>query len=254
MAVVHRNEVARLLTLSAATTLVLGSVLASAIANNDFGWRVILFAQMAALLWTCNVLLATFERARRAPAALSRMALVPRPLTGLLWLGLAASLHDTVMLRTHLLVNRGHPEAETRDAAVDHDLRSAYVWLARHIPRSEVVQHNPDRIRAYGFGLYGRNPIAVSDLHSAPLFGADPAAVEARLIALGPVFKGALPPADVQRRLATTGVAYVVVTTADPAWARRATWVFGPRAVFATDNVRILRVADLGPDRRAGVD
>ena len=46
------NETSRLLTLSALAGLVLATFFKSTIVNNDLGWRVILFAQLAALLWT----------------------------------------------------------------------------------------------------------------------------------------------------------------------------------------------------------
>jgi hypothetical protein len=252
LADVHRNEVARLLTISAVTTLGLGSVLASSIANNDFGWRVILFAQMAALLWTCHILLPFWQRAIGRRASLARFAVVPRPLAALLVFGFCAGLHDAVMLRAHVVVNQGHPDAEPRDGAVDHDLRAAYAWLALSTPRSAVVQHNPNRIRTYAFGLYGRNPVAVSDLHSAPLFGAAPSDVARRIAALTPVFRSNLPAADVRARLNAAGITYVLITSMDPAWQQRAAWLSETPPVFATRHLRIIRTTDLAADRLAG--
>jgi hypothetical protein len=250
------NEVARLLVVSAVVTLLTGSFVASTIANNDLGWRIILFAQLSALLWTAYVVLPFWQRLGRLNfmprvVAVARLQFLPRPLVLFAALGLAGAAHDVAMLRAYPLVNRGHPDAEKFDAAINHEIRAAYAWMAAHLLRTLVIQHNPDWARAFAFGLYGRHLVAVSDLHGAPLFGAAPADVSQRLRDLIPVFKQSLPASEVRTRLARHRVDIVVVAADDPVWLAAPQWLYATPALYQSEHVRILRAVDIAPDRLA---
>ena len=106
-------------------------------------------------------------------------------------------------------------------------------------------------MRAFAFGLYGRQRTAVSDLHQAVLFGAAPGAVSQRLGALMPLFKAGSMAEDAKRVLATSGVDAVIVTSRDEAWRSGAAWVFKSPALLVRDNLRIVATGDLtdGPAR-----
>lgn len=244
-AAVHRSEVARLLTISAVVSIFIGSFFAAAIANNDLGWRVLLFAQFSAVLWSAHVLWPFWQRTGGRFAPVAQFRFVPRPMVALMALGLLGGVHDVAMLRAHVLVNQGHPAGHRHDAAVMFDERSAYGWLAAMQRHDTVVQHNPDVVRAFGFGLYGRQRTAVSDLHQAVLFGAAPGAVADRLDGIVPVFAGGLSAEAVKRQLAVAGVDAVIVTSRDGAWKAHAAWVFASPALHVRDNLRIVATGDV---------
>jgi hypothetical protein len=234
------REVARLLALSAAAGLLLATFAKSTIVNNDLAWRVILFAQLAALLWTAAALFGDApamplgRRLRRASPLIVVTAV----------LGLAGVAYDMVALRTfHVLGLDGEPGMR-RDAALDRELRAAYAWLNGKVARSTVVQHNPDAERALAYGLYGRFRVAVSDRHNARLFGAPDAAVARRLGDLIPVFASTMAAAEARRRLAEHGVDIAVVTSADPVWRDRASWAWASPAVLESARVRIVPVRE----------
>jgi hypothetical protein len=234
------NEVARLLTLSAAAGLALATFAKSTIVNNDLAWRVILFAQLAALLWTAAALFGELEavplgeRLRRA----SPLVVVSAAL------GLCGVAYDLVALRAfHPLGLEGEPGMR-RDAALDRELRAAYTWLDGNVGPNAVVQHNPDAERALAYGLYGRFRVAISDRHNARLFGAPDAPVARRLGDLIPVFAAPMPVGEARRRLADHFVDIAVATAADPVWRDRASWVWASPALFESRRVRIVPVRE----------
>lgn len=245
------NDVARLLALSAAASIFIGSFFAAAIANNDLGWRVLLFAQFAASLWTVHVVWPLWCRLSDRAADVAMLRFLPRPMVALAALGLLGGVHDVALLRLHVLVNQSHPEGQKHDPAVAFDERAAYGWLSHSKVASAVVQHNPDVVRAFAFGLYGRQRTAVSDLHQAVLFGAAPGAVSQRLGALMPLFKAGSTAEDAKRVLGMSGVDAVIVTSRDEAWRSQAAWVFKSPALLVRDNLRIVATGDLtdGPSR-----
>ncbi len=237
---VGNGEVARLLALSAAAGLLLASFAKSTIVNNDLAWRVVLFAQLAALLWTAAAL---FGDAPAMPFG-RRLRLASPLIVVTAALGLAGVACDLIGLRAfHALGLEGEPGMR-RDAGLDRELRAAYTWLDGNVARSTVVQHNPDAERALAYGLYGRFRVAVSDRHNARLFGAPDAAIARRLGDLVPVFASSMPAEQARRRLAGHRVDIAVVTAADPAWKDRASWVWSLPALYESARVRIVPVPD----------
>jgi hypothetical protein len=107
-----------------------------------------------------------------------------------------------------------------------------------------VLQHNALPPRAFAFGLYGRNPTAVSDAY-AGLYGADQDSVTKRLHEIFPIFAKKLSTPEVLAHARRLGVDDLVVTADDPAWITRANWVWRSRPAYATPRVRIIPVAAL---------
>jgi hypothetical protein len=237
------SEVGRLLAISAGVALVLGSTVRSSVLSNDFGWRVILFTQFAFVLWSAVAFRPVWERL--AARGLSGVRRVPQVVAATLALGFIAPVHDVIAVRGFHAVGVSLSQGQPFDPAEFHDVRRAYAWLARAVPHSAVVQHNPDTTRAYGYGLYGLQRTAVADDHNGMIFGAGVDDVQARIWDLMPVFRLLQPASDVRARLARHGIDYVVVASEDPAWRRRAPWIFESPALFATDRVRVLRVRDI---------
>jgi len=221
----HASEAGRLL----------GGFVRSAILYNDLGARVVLLAQVSALVWTVVAL------TRISPGARLRLS---GSLGALLLLGYATTLYGFVGMRAYPAA--GHPQFAilNRRPDIDRSLRAAYAWAGTHLPRDLVLQASPLPRRVFDFGLYGTQPVAVAD-REARLFGAAPEAVAARLTAVAPIFDATLPAAEVRRRAAEAGIGALVVTAADAAWGEPESWIWRRRAVYADPLVRILRVEDL---------
>lgn len=242
---------AEVLALSAASGLLIASLFRSTLYNNDLGWRVILFPIVAALAWTVAALVQLFdtEAASATPQA-SLLRAVPGRLWALGAIGLATTLYMLVNARTYEALPMT-PETRffaERDARTERDLRTAYGWADRHLPRTAVLQHDPAPPRVFPFGLYGRNPTAVAD-SSAGLYGAAQDAVMARGRALSPLFAAALPPAAVAGRARASGVDVLVVDAEDPVWRVPASWVWTSRPLLALARVRLIPVSALGTAR-----
>jgi hypothetical protein len=201
------TSIGRLLLVGTPIALLLATFVRSTIIYNDFGWRAIWFAQIPALLWTSSLLSREQQQRRSLIWA------------GALGLGLAAILWDMAGLR---LIRR--PQFYVFDAYVnarpdvDYNIRGTYRWIDRNLPAGMMVQHNPNLpFRALDFGLYSDRPVPVADVQ-ARLFGADPAAVEARLDSIAPIFAYPVSAAQAGRRASAAGAGAILLTAADPAW------------------------------------
>lgn len=242
----HVNAAAQLLTLSAVVALVIGSFVKSAIANNDLGWRVLLFAQVAATVWTAAVLEPFWLRFRRHGFSWRLPALLPpRILLATFAVGFAGVVYDLGALRLHQPLTKSGIADVQADPAVAHDLRGAYGWLNANADHRTVTQHNPSAPRSFAYGLYGRMPVAISDRHNAVLFGASHDAALARLADLVPVFDTAMTAPEAGERFIRNKVALAVVTSADPVWQAQHSWVWQVQPAFANGHVRVIRVETL---------
>ena len=226
------GEFARVLTIAAVSGLLIGGCLRSTLFNNDLGWRVLLLPLLSCTIWTI--------------AVLDRMIVVTKPhrvaapiLVGSLGLGWLTVLYMAVLMRAYPFVTI-NPGARfiASDPATMRSLRLAYGWTTGHLPVTTVLQENPTLKRAFAFGVYGRNPIGVADTFGS-LYGADPKAVAARLDQVGPIFTTVLKPSQVQERAAANGIDALVVTAADPIWAKPDSFVWRAAPIFASDRVRI---------------
>lgn len=198
------SPIGRLLLVSAPVTLLLVTFVRSAVLYNDFGWRAVWLAQVPAMLWTASILCSR-PKLLRSPAWTAAFAL-----------GLAAVVWDVTGVRLirpyYFLTFVNH------DPALDYELRGTYAWIDRTLPAGIMVQHNPSaQPRALDFGLYSDRPVPVAD-SEARLFGADQAAVAARLRLVRPIFERAMPPSELARRATAAGAGALLLTSADPLW------------------------------------
>lgn len=198
------TPIGRLLLVSAPVALLLVTFLRSALLYNDFGWRAVWLAQVPAMLWTASIL-SSQPKLMRSPAWTAALAL-----------GMIAVVWDLTGIR--LIRPYYFLTFVNQDPALDYDLRGTYAWIDRNVPRGTIVQHNPSaQPRALDFGLYNDRRVAVAD-SEARLFGADQRAVEARLGLLRPIFRQAMPPAELVRRASAAGAGGLLLTGADPLW------------------------------------
>jgi hypothetical protein len=237
-----------LLGLTTLSALLVGSVMKSAIGNNDLGWRVTMFAQIALLIATAHVLAPLWQRYG------TRAALrLPVVVGGLAAIGVCGVVYDLVMLRAFHATKMVVPGGNITAPHVELELRRAYEWLNAHVSRQTVTQHNPDASRVFASALYGRQRVGVSDLHTAYLLGAARHAVRGRLEQLMPIFKEALPAADVAARARYHGIDVLVISAIDPVWAARPAWLTTSPPLYASPQVRIIAMSTLtgGPTKAA---
>jgi len=239
------SGVARLLILSAAAGLFLGTFLKSTIIFNDLGWRVMLFPQMTFLVWTALALRDQIDR----PVRRRRDKLVVIAWVFLMLVGYMTTLYALFGLRFYgALTTPCALRCSAADPAIHHELRDAYGWLGQHTPPSEVVQQQPGPNRVFDFGLYGRNRVGVAD-KEAMLFGASKAAVAERVAVLTPIFTTPMPAAEAARRARSQGVDILIAKATDPAWMARASWVWAARPIYAAPMVRVVTVRSLDAAR-----
>ena len=236
------NGVARLLALSAAAGLFLGTFLKSTIIFNDLGWRVMLFPQMTFLIWTCLALRDQLDR----PAAIRpRDKLIVTSWFFVVLVGYATSVYALFGLRFYsVLKTPCSIRCSAADPQVRRELRDAYGWLGRHTPPSEVVQQRPGPYRVFDFGLYGRNRVGVAD-DEATLYGASAAMVKARIAVLAPIFTTPMPAAQAAARARSQGVEILIAKATDPAWTARGSWVWAATPIYAAPMVRLVAVRSL---------
>lgn len=235
------NGVARLLILTAAAGLFLGTFLKSTVIYNDLGWRVMLFPQTTVLVWTCLALRDQIDR----PIQRARDKAIVTAWSLAMLIGYGTTLYALFGLRFYgLLPAPSASRCPTADPAVHRQLRDAYGWLGRHTPPSEVVQQRPGPCRVFEFGLYGRNRVGVAD-REATLYGGSGAAVKARIAMLAPIFTTAMPAAQAAARAQSQGVEILIAKATDPAWAARGSWVWATAPIYAAPRVRIVTVRSL---------
>lgn len=239
------NELARVITICAFMGLFIGSFLRSIIFNNDLGWRVMLFPMTAGLMWTAAWL-------QRFPPKQ-----IPLAMKALLGTGYATSLYALIGLRAYyafLPVLPHSVQVFAGNADTQHALRLAYAWANANLPEQAILQHNPHApsvsTRATAFGLYSRNPVAVSDRFGS-LFGADFDLVSARLGELAPIFEGRLSAAEVKDRATKNHIDELVVTSDDSVWSQPSSWIWQAKPDYESSGVRIIPVAGL-LDQTAG--
>lgn len=234
-----RSETARVLKLSLIASLALGSFLSSTLINNDLGWRIVLFAQLSAFIWTV--------------AALSGEADQPTPARGRrpYWLivalflgGYATTAYGLVMLRAYPASGMAEMRFFNARPDVDRELRDAYWWANLHLAPDLVLQHDPAPERVFDFGLYSRHRVGVADAQ-AMLFGASASSVAQRVNDVLPVFMRSLPPQELRERAGKAGIDALVVSAQDPVWSDPASWVWSSKAAYASPLVRIVLVGDL---------
>ncbi len=217
------NDVGRLLLLSAVVALVLGAFVRSTVLFNDFGWRVVLFAQVAAFVWTLAVARnGAFDAPPLRPLAYAMIAI------------------GYAMVITEFYQMRREPKQSTLQRATLAEEVPAWAWLSARLPHGAVVQERPRKGRAYSYGLFGHFPAYVSDRLNARLFGGPEEAVAARMAEMAPAFEGdTLDYASVRALAERTGVSAFIVTANDPVFAAPNGWVATTEADYASPHVRI---------------
>lgn len=225
------NELAKLLVCATAASFLAGTFVRSTLILNDLGWRVMLFAQVATLVWT----LAALRNRAFGAGALSRAAV-------------AALVLGYGMVALTAVQARREPEQTALQRQTLPEEIAAWTWLSANLPKGAVAQSQPRQGRALSYGLYGRFPAYVSDLHNGVLFGASERDVRARLDETAPIFAAAAAGGrtleEVRAFAARHRIAAIVVTALDSAFADPAGWTAQAKPVYETQRVRIFLFGD----------
>ena len=228
----------------AATSAVICTFLRSTVGNNDLGWRGFLVAQFVLLLWAAD-LLAGHPRLQ-FPLLSSGQK---HALAAMLFLGLAGTAYDLVILRfypvlsdRHIVPTLGWMARDRKLGARTYAARMAYEWANSKTAPGAVVQANPDIILQDTLGMsYSARPTAAGDLNCISAFGGDPAECTTVISLLRSVF-----PPDAVRAPPTLDalcrnlpVSMVVAKDTDPVWFDHGAWVWTQPAAYANRYIRV---------------
>jgi hypothetical protein len=233
----------------------------SVIRSNDLGWRAMMLAQFATLLWSGQFVAGLLrERSSRRDTA-ARQVLPGRValtfLSLLLAIGLASSTYDLLMTRIYLVGARpGGPWSSVKlwgpgGAETIYDVREAYGWASSTLPSNAVVQANPrapvglalvgPRVDVFS-GLYASRPTIAGDAEYGTLYGVPRDVYERVADPIATVFTDSVPvgAVDVARLCGQLGIRAWLVTVADPAFRDAKSWVWREPPLFANHTTRLL--------------
>jgi len=225
------NEVAVILLIATLIAFLLGSLLTSTILNNDLGARVMLFAQLGALIWTISLFRQSF----------STHGELGRALILCLALGYGFDLLTLFQLRFS-------PGNNAVQSTFITDEIAAWQWLDKSLPKGSVVQQRPGVMRAIGFALYGHFPMAQADRENARLYGAPMPLIDERIGKLLPVFQDkSLPLDSVMERSAAYDIKALIITSDDAVFSDKDAWTCQLMPAFANDHVKIFMTRQARP-------
>ena len=218
--------------------LIVATFLRSAVVqNNDFGIRSILVAQffllLLAVLWC--------EGAFGAPGRGLALAM--------LWLGVAGTVYQAVELRVYLPVQEWLGRPDQRGFAEQAMAwRNGFEALDRSVPRSAVVQFNPEQPSdyfRYAEILQAGRQMATAMPDCASAFGGDPASCPAVESGVRRLFSpgDARSAAEARGICSALGISYLIASRWDGVWLDSDGWVWTLPAVADTGDVRVVDCA-----------
>jgi hypothetical protein len=252
----HLDEAERTALLLTLATLGLATFLRSAVvANNDFGTRSMLVAQFFLLLLAVR----WFEGGLGGFGAQASAKRLCFAMLAMLWIGVAGTAYQAVLLRVYLPVEErlGNPElAGFAERAMAWHM--GFAEMDRRIPKDAVIQFNtaqPNDFFNYVQILFAGRQMANALPVCAAAFGGDPANCGGLMQGIAVLYQPGLD--RVPDRMA--GVVEcerfmlddLVATRWDAIWADHTSWVWGLPAVVDTGDVRVLECGrgSLSPPR-----
>jgi len=186
--------------------MLLGSFLRSTMMNNDFGWRVLIPAQCACLVWTAHYLVVLqwhlLNRQRRF--------LLGTAIT----IGICSTAYDGCLNRIGF--------CEQQSGIRVFAIRSMYQALNATTAHDIIIQHNPIAeffgVEPY-FGLYGHHQVVASDDHNGIILGPSKREYASVADEVKSLFSEALPLARIKDIASRFGISVLLVKDTDPIWA-----------------------------------
>ncbi len=243
------DEPARTALFLSLATLTIASLLRSTIvSNNDFGFRSILIAQFFLLVLAVSWSEGTIGKTGRYRFASMKW---------LLWIGLAGTAYQVVLLRLYLPVQEKLGRASAAGLSERAmALRVGFDRMNLLIPRDAIVQFNPAQSNEYirdALILQARHQVASSFVTCNVDFGGDKAecaSVEEsvnRLFAVADKKANGTPTAltaeAAQSECGKLGVSYLIATGWDKVWDDPTGWVWHLPIEVDTNEVRVVDCA-----------
>lgn len=235
------DEASRTSLFLVAAALVISTFLRSGvIASNDFGWRTTLIAQFFLLLLAVR----WFEGAFGEPKRWVRVVLLVT-----LWIGVAGTVYQQVMLRVYLPAEeRVHSPEVAGLSERAMTLRMAFVEADKALPKGVVIQYNtsqPGDYFRFAQMLYAQRQIANAFPDCATAFGGSQATCPPVLASVARLYDptgqgAALSAAGAREECAKLGAQYLVATRWDGVWAASSGWAWDLPAVVKQTNARVL--------------
>jgi len=224
----------------AVSLLICTFVRSSVISNNDLGWRGMLVAQFAVLLWSVDVV--TGAKGVLQPDSRRLLGL-------LLFLGFAGSAYDIACLRFYpALADRG-TVATMGWMTRDHRLgprnfaeREAYEWVNRNTPSDTTIQFNPHVVIQDTAALvYAERQMVSAADNCMTTFGGDPSVCPGIQSALDGLYtaRGQPAPESIGPACHALPVDIFIANDTDAVWRDPRSWVWKERPVFANSYVRL---------------
>jgi hypothetical protein len=243
-----------LLAALAVGSILLCTFVRSTLGWNDLGWRGFLVAQMVLLLWAAPV----------AESLIYRSGTTPPPWRFLLWICLLVGIGGTA-LELYNFRMRGGGDGGPGTLA----LRDTYMWVDRNTPPDSVLLFNPNSEVELFHCLYGfRQPVSAGLHYTRPYWGyrqrdlerppGAPSYPDENWQDGEAMFKnvtqeaisvfGSDTPADVLQLCHRYKATVIVVTSNDPVWRNRASWVWRYQPAYETDFTRVFLLPEMESD------
>ena len=220
----HRSELFILVMML--SSLFVCTFFRSQIANNDLGWRGLIFAQLALLIYSTPLV-------ARLKGNLDHVHLEK----GFRIISKSALFLGSILIILALYVARFYSNGLPEEKSLY--MRQTYEWINDNLPTSSVIQHNPNDLVEFYNALYGHRQTAVSDQLYGWLYGIRPTLYDSTLKDALSLFQS-----DTDR---TTGVSIThrlgintfVVKDTDPIWADSTYWINSLPLLYENERSRI---------------
>jgi hypothetical protein len=217
-------------TVTLLVTVVICSFVRSSLANNDFGWRAFMFAQLILLLWGVDLL---------ADRVITWQTKMGKVLIATLWIGVLGSGADLLMLRFSAVIDDSvRPRNQVEQSVRNFAEREIYNQINRTYPHNEFIQHNPLIELDYYNSLFGRRPVVVADEFYSFLYGIDRSWADSYVHRVAKPFTSKMP-SGLRNYCAQYGITGLAVRDTDPIWQDRSSWVWTATPVIANGFGRV---------------
>ncbi|MEQ1885367.1 MAG: hypothetical protein ABL967_09920 [Bryobacteraceae bacterium] len=220
------------------------------IANNDLGWRSMLFAQLILAIWSVTPLRAWWRlraRSHHRAAAFRRFATV------LVVLGALSTAYEVLILRFYVPLSALGAVRQFEWFGQDgepgrriYDARFVYQQLDRIAEPTSIVQSNPTTAISMFQGLYGAQRSAAADSSCGAAFGGEG---DCRLMhdQLAALFNDPATAKGTEVDLVCERwkIDYLVSKDDDPVFANRSSWVWTRTPVASAERVRAIACGSL---------
>jgi hypothetical protein len=213
-------------------------VRSTTISSNDLGWRGMLLAQFVLLVWATEWLMSRRFRGGLGDVLLTLMVV----------LGLAGTAYEVLMQRAYpVLIDSGRvatleflgPDRQVGKRT--YAMRQVYERLQSVLPRSAVVQHNPDPdFNDLPSELYSERQVAATNKTCDVPFGGTPGACAKVVDRVSPIFDPRTSREETQGACQALGISVLVFRDTDAAWKMPGHWMRSASALAANDYARAI--------------